>query len=190
MMTTPPRPVLPVVYQRPHDLALIVSAGELRPPTPLRILAQETALCGAWRFTFHVIGESHWVQVAQGSTPILQEVLACIPFDPAACLHHHRFADLGAHGFRRDAYQVQVRMGLAGVDWQPQGTLRVEFPAIYGQRPFTYLQWRQVAPVEVRGQAAPATVPRMEWYTLHTYPTLDGVHHVESISAFSVHFGS
>lgn len=165
----------PTVEQHPHDLALIVCAGEV--PTTLCVLAQQTVSIGQWRFAFHIVGESHWVRIERNGEPILHEVLACISLDPGACLHHHRFAALQPHAFQLPGYRVTLRtraaMEITDADWQPSGTLSVEFPVVHDQRPVTRLSWRHVGDV-------------MAWRTLHTYPSATGSIWVESASAYTM----
>jgi hypothetical protein len=164
--------LLEPVYQRPSDLVLAVTRQELT--CPLTFLASRSIERGPWRFTFQIIGESHLVRVEQDGRLAWQEVLACVTLPPVGLLHHHRFASLTTHRWRFDNYDTRVRFAkrlpLAG---SIDDEIRVEFPAMYGQMPFTSIGWR-------------ITSGSTKWQTVHVYPGTNEVIYVCSESTFTV----
>jgi len=171
-------PSLVAVHQHPADLVLALL--DSRPPVPMTVLAAGSLVVGRYRFAFHVIGESHWVQVEADQKPVWAEVLACVPISPLVCWVHHPFTDLMPHRVALEGYIGAVRFetfsaGSAGtrLDDLPPPQLEVRFPAIHGHLPLTRLWWGQ------RGET-------VWWQTLHLYPEAAQVTAVWSESAFRV----
>lgn len=157
------------VHQNPTDLVL-ATAADLNDLT-LTVLRCEELRVGAWRFAFHIIGESHVVTVKHHDQSVWCELLACIDIHKQACDHHHAFTDLSNHVYRLPGYQVEVKFSdNAGAAFGAEA-LEVHFPEIYGHTPVTRIEWTQDAGV-------------VGWRTLHVYPQKQGVLYVHSISHF------
>lgn len=173
------RPLLPpatlaAVHQHPTDLVLAVL--DAPPPIPITVLATGNLMAGRYRFTFHIIGESHWVQAEIHGRPVLAEVLACVPISPVVCRDYHPFTDLAPYRVELAPYQAAVRFETLPAEGLAEGAppqLEVRFPPMYGHTPLTRLWWGQ------RGET-------LWWRTLHLYPEPEKVIAVWSESTFGV----
>jgi hypothetical protein len=168
-------PSLVAVHQHPADLVLALL--DSRPPVPMTVLAARSLTVGRYRFAFHIIGESHWVQVEADQRPIWAEVLACVPISPSVCWVHHPFADLAPHRVGVGGYVAAIHFEIFSADARLEDLapphLEVRFPAVHGHTPFTRLWWGQ------QGKT-------VWWRTLHLYPEAAQVTAVWSESAFRV----
>lgn len=164
-------PLTPI-YQHPRDLRLLVWQGDA--PKTLSVLRETTQHYGAWRITFRIIGESHWISAQHADSAPLHEVLACValPLPPDA--YQHVFGALRGQQVRlaEGAYRVAVRFAVTRHSCSlPSGGLGLAFPPIFGQTPFTHIGW-QVS----------STDHHLMWQTQHLYPQPEGRIVVSSFS--------
>jgi hypothetical protein len=157
------------VYQQAHDLVLGVLTQETA--APLTIFQEATLARDLWRVRFTIIGESHWIRIENEGRLVLQEVLACVPLKATECLHHHPCQNRQAHHFAWQNYQVDLHFGSDPRFPSSKTGLRVEFPQILGQTPFTALRWEEKADA-------------LHWWTLHTYPQVGQTVCVRTFSRF------
>jgi hypothetical protein len=168
-----PLTALKAIYQEPSRLILGIAYSHL--PCQLTILKQELLTVGQWRFMFHIIGESHFVQVEYDKQLVLQELLACIDLDPAYCSHYHDFGNLNIHRYSHSGYSVNVDFKSRDKGYTlPNGlAMEVAFPAIYGTVPVTQIRWQ-------------VTRDKVRWWTHHLYPQEAGVVEVRTQTGFNL----
>jgi hypothetical protein len=162
--------VVNVVDQNPCDLVLGISNRELN--CSLTVLAKETIYSDPLAFTFHVLGESHLVSIQRNGSVVWQELFSCRKLPQQGLLHHRHFTRMDEHSWQHDNYGIKVTFSA-----EPRHTpathnyLQVAFPDMYGQMPYTRVQWEQ-RPSGIR------------WQTVHTYPNPAGVTYVTTESIF------
>jgi hypothetical protein len=170
------------IVQHPTDLALCV----LRPPDytgipPLTVFTSKSLYVRNWRFTFHIIGESHWVQVERDHQILLHEVLACTDGLPSI----HRFSDGAGYcskgSFKGDPHAVCVQFDPPRA-WERDadkytGEMVYEFPRTFGLLPMTRIAWR----VDPAGDS-------VIWRTSHLYAVSEnsGMIEVRSVSRYRI----
>lgn len=165
--------LIEAIYQEPSQLVLGVAVQRF--PCQLTILKQETLAVGDWRFVFHIIGESHFVQVEKHGKLVLQELLACINLDPRSCTHYHHFCNLAPHRFRQENYRIAIdfKHRDKGYTLPTNAGMEVAFPAVHGTIPVTQIRWQ-------------VTKNRVQWWTYHLYPHETGVTEVRSVTGFNL----
>lgn len=161
--------VLNPIYQSPAALVLGIATQEMT-LTPTILRGQILEL-GQWRCHFRIIGESHWVRLEKDGQLVLQEILACVPLPASECLHHYPCKTLHNHTFSWNDYSSLVQFNWQADLPHPENGLMLEFPAIFGQTPVTCLNWEAQNGI-------------LRWWTLHTYPLLEGAVCVRSYSKF------
>lgn len=165
------KPIQKSVYQYPKDLKLAV-LGTI-PPPPLTVLHTRQHVYGEWSFTFNIIGESHAIHITQAGKPILSEILACVPIASEICKYLHDFAESTASAWEMPNYKVQVSFHdeLPTPIESTTDQIVLQFPEVHGQVPITKIGWCFDG-------------VRMQWWTLHTYPSDTSMTYVVSQSFF------
>ena len=147
------------IHQHPTELVLGVLTNQQ--PHNLTVLQSKQVKIGRWSLDFQIIGESHRVIARYDTFVVVQEILACVPLVADDCRHFKRFATLGAHSFRQDAYEVAIWFSEEPVPLLEGANLEVWFPVVYHSQPVTQIKW-DVLPTGIR------------WWTLHLYPLQTG----------------
>ncbi|MBO9310600.1 MAG: DUF2617 family protein [Chloroflexi bacterium] len=167
---------LQAIYQNPRDLRLFIWHGAA--PERLSALREHSLCIGAWRITFRIIGESHWISAQHADAPPLHEVLACAELIAPMDAHQHAFKRLHKHTFSTADAGYRLRIAFkrqrtpASV---PEDGLLVLFPPIFEQMAFTHIAWR------VARDAA-----HIAWRTQHVYPQPEGSIIVTSVSRLAL----
>lgn len=145
------------ILQYPTDLVFAVTQVDVS--TELTILQSQDVVLDDYLIKFAIIGESHCVTVLRRGQLVLQEVLACMEIPQILQAESHKFATLKPYCFTRLGYRSQVWFAdcLDVSGWQPQQSIRLDFPEMYGQIPFTKVGW------VVRSNS-------LQWRTIHVYP--------------------
>ncbi len=161
------------ILQYPTDLVFAVMAEDVS--SQLTTLKTTELVIGDYHIRFTIIGESHCITVMHDDQLILQEVLACTEIPQILQAQSHKFAKLEPYCFKQMGYRSQVWFAntLAMSDWQPQEQLRLDFPDMFGQTPFTSIVW-------LTNQQA------IRWRTTHVYPLPTHTTYVYSETVFDL----
>lgn len=147
--------MLPLIEQDPTSLSFGFLSDSIQ--LHLNVLQAQVVHCGAWRFVFQIVGESHRVLIYQEDILVHQEVLACIPLVAQDCQHYAQFASLQDYQLQAQPYQFDIRFSTENVPLFSQVDMEVDFPQLHGVTPVTQLRWND-------------TGKSMRWWTLHLYP--------------------
>lgn len=162
--------------QDPRDLILVVARSALSPMN-VHVLETRHVTFGTVEVYFRIIGESHWITVTEGCTPLLHEVLACVPLPRAACSFHHSFRHIQTCSYEDQQYSVNVRCVPITEEVAVRGTagehLQVDFPHPFGAapHPFTRVWWHVID-------------GDLVWGTVHVYPCSENIIAVLSESRY------
>lgn len=161
------------ILQYPTDLIFAVMEHDVS--SLLTVLKTEVVRMGDYIIHFAIIGESHCITVTHRGQFIRQEVLACTDIPAILQANSHKFAKLDLYQHEEHGYEVRVWFAdaLETMDWENQGLLRMDFPEMFGQIPFTQVQW-QVTPSSIR------------WRTTHVYPLDTHTTYVYTTSQFDL----
>jgi hypothetical protein len=141
---------------------------------------------GTSAFTFHVLGESHLVSIQRNGEIYWQELLSCRKLSHKGLLHHRHFTRMGNHSWQHKQegidYQINVQFSEKPIyEAQPRNYLEIAFPMVFGNEPYTRVQWQLDAISQANRESN-----RVRWQTVHTYPHPAGVTHVITESIIHV----
>ena len=128
------------VLQYPTDLVFAVTDYSV-----LELLTVlKTQILKIANYTIHlvIIGESHCITVFHHEEFVMQEVLACTDIPEIMQAHSHKFAKLEPYQHTNQNYQARVWFAdtIQNNHWQDQDELKMDFPKMFGQIPFTKIQ--------------------------------------------------
>lgn len=161
------------ILQYPTDLVFAVLEYDVS--SLLTVLKREIVHIDDYCFQFAIIGESHCITVEHEGCLIRQEVLACTDIPAILQANSHKFAKLNMYQYQEQDYETRVWFTdtLDVMDWDNQSVLRMDFPEMFGQVPFTQVQW----------QIAQRTIA---WRTTHVYPLETHTTYVYTASQFDL----
>lgn len=161
------------ILQYPTDLVFAVMEADVS--HLLTVLKTETVNVGDYTIRFAIIGESHCITVLHQKQLILQEVLACTDIPVILQANSHKFAKLDMHHHIETDYQAHIWFAdeLIKADWDDQGVIKMDFPEMFGQVPFTQVTW-QVSRSDI------------QWRTTHVYPLKTHTTYVYTESKFDL----
>lgn len=161
------------ILQYPTDLVFAVIAEDVA--SKLTILKTASIAVGDYHIDFAIIGESHCITVSRDGQFIMQEVLACTEIPQILQAQSHKFAKLEPYGLSLVGYRSQVWFAnvLTADEWQAQHHIRMDFPDMFGQIPFTEVRWA------IDGQS-------IRWRTTHVYPLETHTTYVYSETTFDL----
>jgi len=145
------------ILQYPTDLVFAVLNRDVS--SELTVLKTQQVMVDDYSIQFAIIGESHCITVLYQEELLMQEVLACTEIPAILQAQSHKFAKLEPYCFTATGYRSRVwfadRYNTLG--WQPQHHIRIDFPEMFGQIPFTEIGWT-------------VEDDSIQWRTTHVYP--------------------
>lgn len=161
------------ILQLPTDLVFAVtdySVLEL-----LTVLKTQTVKIAYYTIYFAIIGESHCITVFHHDEFVMQEVLACTDIPDILQADSHKFATLEPYQHTKQDYRARVWFAdrLQQARWQNQDELKMDFPEMFGQIPFTKIQWE-------------ISHTSIQWRTIHVYPLQTHTTYVYTASYFDL----
>lgn len=161
------------ILQYPTDLIFTVMTDDVS--NLLTILKSQQIHQADYVIDFSIIGESHCITISYQEQLILQEVLACTDIPRILQADSHKFVKLEPYQCKRPNYQSHIWFTEQKQihHWQPQQTLRMDFPEMFGEIPFTEIAWQ-------------INESSIQWRTTHVYPLETHITYVYSESLFDL----
>ena len=161
------------IYQVPTDLVFAITTYDVS--NLLTVFKTKTFCKGDYEFEFAIIGESHCITIFHQGRFVLQEVLACTNIPAIVQADSHKFAKLEPYLHTKQDYQARVwfRDSLQNDPIESHGEMKLDFPEVYGQIPFTHVQWIMLE-------------SSICWRTTHVYPLEPSTKYVYTESCFAL----
>lgn len=161
------------ILQYPTDLIFAITQCDVS--QQLTTLKTQTVKVADYTFEFTIIGESHCITLLHQNKFIQQEVLACTDIPAILQADSHKFDKLDMYHYQKPNYQARVWFSdiYAELDRYQQDTLRMDFPEIFGQIPFTEIRWH-------------SSQSMMQWRTTHVYPLQTHTTYVYTESSYDL----
>jgi hypothetical protein len=161
------------VLQHPTDLVFAVTDIDVAPL--LTILKTQTITISDYAIQLSIIGESHCITVSHKGQFVMQEILACTDIPEILQAHSHKFAKLESYQHTKPEYRGRVWFTnrIQGDQWTSECELILNFPEMYGQIPFTKIQWM-------------TSETSFQWRTVHVYPLQTHTTYVYTESFFDL----
>jgi len=161
------------ILQHPTDLVFAVMDTSVL--HLLTVLKTQTIVMGDYTIQFTIIGESHCITVSHKGQFVMQEVLACTDIPEILQAHSHKFVKLEPYQHTNQTYRARMWFTNVMQDdyWADYDELSLDFPVMFGQIPFTKIQW----------MTSDTTV---QWRTIHVYPLQTHTTYVYTESFFDL----